>query len=142
MERITRKDLDAMFGRYVRAIEAGGYVRDGYHLTLDIGSKTYGRAYRVYETANRELWGTDNGKGGKYGSGQYEPTIGRNYLGMTAREAYDALADRAGLLEDVAYAAQMKDGEGNRYRCTGCGQRDDNHPFAACEGAAFMKDGE
>jgi hypothetical protein len=50
------------------------------HLVLQEGSKTYGRAYRVFFTG-----------GSKYGSGHYEPRGFSDYLGGTKAEAAHSL---------------------------------------------------
>jgi len=50
------------------------------HLALQHGSKTYGRAYRIYLTG-----------GTKYGSGHCEPRYFSDYLGMTKDEAANKL---------------------------------------------------
>ena len=66
---------------------------------LDHGSKHYGRAFRVYLTGIQA-------EDGSYpqGSGHGRPPAGDDFLGMTKRDAFNALADRARALEDVAYA--------------------------------------
>lgn len=91
-----------MLGRYVRACEALDLVPDGYRVGLDHGSKTYGRAFRVYLTGIRAEDGTYPN-----GSGHGHPPAGRDFLGMTKREAYDRLADRAAVLEDVAHVQRI-----------------------------------
>jgi hypothetical protein len=88
MTRITRKDLDAATAAYVRALASAGILR---HPTqLQIGSKVNGVAYRMMFIVEggglSEAPGTSNG-----------------YLGMTAREAYDALHAITRTIEDVLY---------------------------------------
>lgn len=100
--RITTAALEAAFGRYVRACERLGLVPDGYHVGLDHGSKTYGNAFRVYLTGNR----ADDGSYPN-GSGHSRPPAGDDFLGMTKREAYGRLRERAAVLEDVAYAQEV-----------------------------------
>lgn len=92
-ERTTNADLHIMLARYVRACEALELIPDGHRVGLDYGSKTYGRAFRVYMSPP-----------GSYA--HHRPPAGRDYLGMTKREAFDTLADRAAALEDVAYAQE------------------------------------
>ena len=89
MERITRSDLDHALEAHVRALDACGITYDG-RLVIDHGSKTYGRAYRLYHIASGE-------------TGHRNPPVGGDYLGMTAREAYDNLTTRNSVLFDVAY---------------------------------------
>ena len=98
-DRITNDDLAAMLGRYVRACKQLELIPDGYRVGLDHGSKTYGRAFRVYLTGVR----ADDGSYPN-GSGHGRPPAGSDFLGMTKREAFDTLADRAAVLEDVAYS--------------------------------------
>jgi hypothetical protein len=96
---ITTKDLAAVLARYVRACERFDLIPEGMRVGLDHGSKTYGRAFRVYLTGIQA-------EDGSYpqGSGHGRPPAGDDFLGMTKREAFRALADRARALEDVAYA--------------------------------------
>lgn len=106
-DRPTSKDVRRIFDQYEELVKEYGLIRPGYNLSLDIGSKTYGRAYRVYEVADRSLWGKkgdQNDYRGEYGSGQYEPTVGQNYLGMTAAEACDALITRKRMVYDMSRA--------------------------------------
>ena len=98
-ERITTRDLDGMLARYVRACERFGLIPDGYRVGLDHGSKYYGRAFRVYLVGIRAEDGS-----WPNGSGHGHPPAGRDFIGMTKREAYDTLADRSSVLEDVAHA--------------------------------------
>lgn len=110
-DRPTSKDVRRIFDQYEELVKEYGLIRPGYNLTLDEGSKTYGRAYRVYEVADRSLWGKkgdQNSYDGEYGSGHYEPTIGYNYLGMTAREAHDAIADRMRMVYDIVRALKLQ----------------------------------
>jgi hypothetical protein len=96
---ITNRDLYAALDRYVRVCDRLGLIPEGMRVGLDYGSKTYGRAFRVYLTGVRA-------EDGSYpqGSGHGRPPAGDDFLGMTKREAFNALADRARALEDVAYA--------------------------------------
>jgi hypothetical protein len=95
--KITTKDLEAQLARYVRACERLGLIPEGMRVGLDHGSKTYGRAFRVYLTGIRAEDGTYPN-----GSGHGRPPAGDDFLGMTKREAFTVLADRARTLEDVA----------------------------------------
>jgi hypothetical protein len=105
MDKVTNHQLRAIAGRIsVLAIRAGILEGDRWvdgipdhlidtryefpHLQLDMGSATYGRAYRL------------NGSGGSvYRTAHYDPMrLGSGYLGNTKREAYLALrAIEAGL---------------------------------------------
>lgn len=110
-DRPTSKDVTHIFSQYEELVKEYGLIRPGYNLTLDIGSKTYGRAYRVYEVADRSLWGKKGNASdwsGEYGSGLYEPTIGYNYLGMTAGEAHDAIADRKRMVYDIVRTLKLE----------------------------------
>ena len=112
-DRITNRDLEAMLGRYVRACEAHGLIPEGYRVGLDHGSKTYGRAFRVYLQGS-PVHNEDGGYDWPNGSGHHNPPAGGDFLGMTKREAYDRLADRARVLEDVAYARRQESQVGAR----------------------------
>ena len=89
MERITKADLQNALHGHIQALEACGITYDGV-LVLTHGSKTYGIAYRL----NRIPMGE---------TGHWRPPVGPDFLGMTAREAYDNLTTRNAVLFDVAY---------------------------------------
>ena len=81
----TQKDLDQLIevlAKLYAPLLEGEINEDTYesnkrpHLVLQIGSKTYGRAYRINLTG-----------GTKYGSGHWEPRHFSDYLGMTRAEA-------------------------------------------------------
>jgi hypothetical protein len=81
----TMQDLHrlvAVLEELVKPLLEGEEVEDTYesnkrpHLTLQAGSKTYGRAFRVHFTG-----------GSKYGSGHWEPRGFSDYLGGTKAEA-------------------------------------------------------
>ena len=115
MDRITRKDLDQALERHVAALAHVGIVYDG-RLVLSIGSKTYGNAYRLNLTGVmdrcqgrprtvthdgcHECGGTRESRS----SAHYRPPVGDDYLGMTAREAYDTLTARTRTIYDTARA--------------------------------------
>lgn len=100
-ERITTQDLEGVLSRYVRACDRLGLLPDGcFRVGLTYGSKTYGNAFRVYLVRIRSEDGSyccpeDDSY---YGP----PPAGNDFLGMTKREAFNTLADRARVLEDVA----------------------------------------
>lgn len=106
-DRPTSKDVEHIFAQYEELVKEYGLIRPGYNLSLDIGSKTYGCAYRVYEVADRSLWGQKEDEWQQYGSGQYEPTIGGSFLGMAAREAWDNLAGRKRVIYDIVRALKL-----------------------------------
>jgi hypothetical protein len=80
MEDLHR--LVAVLEELVKPLFEGENVEDVYesmkrpHLALEEGSKTYGRAYRIFFTG-----------GSKYGSGHWEPRGFSDYLGGTKAEA-------------------------------------------------------
>ena len=98
MERITRNDLNLAFAAHVAALE-----RHGLHdpatgrYVLDIGSKTYGRAYRLAFIPTGE-------------TGHYRPKVGGDFLGMTAREAHRELVSRTSIIGDVFYVLEQREG--------------------------------
>lgn len=89
MPRITNADLDRLFESYARQAP----TRPGYRLGLDYGSKTYGRAFRLFEI------NTDKTQPGW--SGHYAPLIGSDYLGMTKAEAFETLSTMRRVLVDL-----------------------------------------
>lgn len=78
-DRITRTDLAAMLDT-LRTAAIGAGVAEAARWRVDIGSKTYGRAYRLW------LASSDPSK-----TGHYSPAV-RDYLGMTAREAHATMS--------------------------------------------------
>lgn len=118
MERITRSDLDHALEAHVRALDACGITYSG-ELRLSTGSKLNGIAYRLYRTYvpykhdGSELWpGTPFMRNGvAVHTGHHNPPVGSDYLGMTAREAYENLCTRNAVLFDVAYARSLSTAE-------------------------------
>ncbi len=98
MERITRKDLDQALAAHVTALESVGIKYDG-RLVLSIGSKYYGNAYRLNRIPEGE-------------TGHWNPPVGGDFLGMTAREAYDRLTERTRTIYDTARAIREGMGKG------------------------------
>ena len=85
----TMEDLHRLVGtleKLVQPLLEGEVVEDTYesnkrpHLVLQEGSKTYGRAFRIFFTG-----------GSKYGSGHCEPRGFSDYLGGTKAEAEQSL---------------------------------------------------
>jgi hypothetical protein len=80
------RSLVATLEKLVQPLLEGDVVEDTYesnkrpHLVLQVGSKTYGRAFRVHFTG-----------GSKYGSGHWEPRGFSDYLGGTKAEAAHSL---------------------------------------------------
>lgn len=94
---ITRKDLNVVFEHVVRLATESGVVRPGMKLVLMEGSKTYGRAYRLYEQPINPEDGT-----GMHGTLLLGPG---SYLGMTKSEAYLTLST----IRDVLYAVTNRE---------------------------------
>lgn len=94
--RITRSDLRRAFEYHELALRRHGLLPDDHRLGLQIGSATYGNAYRLYVLHPGE-------------SGHYGPPIGSDYLGMTAREAHHELASRTRAIGDVFYVLRQAD---------------------------------
>ena len=85
----TVEDLRRLVGvleELVKPLLEGEIVEDTYesnkrpHIVLQVGSKTYGRAFRIHFTG-----------GSKYGSGHWEPRGFSDYLGGTKAEAEHSL---------------------------------------------------
>ena len=87
MSKVSASHLDGAFSRYVLACERLGLVTPGTELHLSHGSKINGIAFRVNVVT--EFGGLDH------------PPAGEAFLGFTKGEAFEKLADRARVLEDV-----------------------------------------
>jgi hypothetical protein len=86
--RITVKDVRTQFTRATKAAQAVGLTTE--HWAVDMGSKTNGRAYRLYALDPDT------------GSHSNTPLMS-DFLGMTAKEAHSTLAAYAYAWEAVAY---------------------------------------
>jgi len=110
-ERPTSADVERALTSYAETIDRAGELglrlkRDGARLVLEQGSKTYGRAWRLYET------GQPNDTTGQPCTGYYGPLVGSDYLGMTAREAHEAITTRHRVVADVLGAMRDVTREG------------------------------
>lgn len=85
MNRITEEQLNGVLVRYVRALDSLGMLQGG--LRLIAGSKTNGRAYRLFFLD----------------SGMAAPGTLNGFLGWTKREAYDTLYAMVLTLEAVNF---------------------------------------
>lgn len=90
MERIYNRDVRRAFAHHIDTLERYGISYDG-RLVLSQGSKTYGNAWRINRIPTGESYHAN-------------PPIGSDYLGMTAREAYDTLHERNRTIHDMASA--------------------------------------
>lgn len=113
MEQVTIEQVRGVFARFAEACTRYGLVADGRVLRLAEGSKLYGNAFRVYET------GTDRTVPGW--SAHHSPTVGSDFLGMTKREAYDALVTRARCVEDMGRELEIRLRFDGVY-CSECGE--------------------
>lgn len=95
-ERITAKDVHRAVEAHAACLARCGIAYAG-RLVLSEGSKLYGRAWRLNLTDTPR-------PDGSCSSGHSRPPIGDDYLGMTAREAYDALTERTRTIYDTAHA--------------------------------------
>lgn len=87
--RVTVQDLTAELQLMSLAAQRAG-VAEAANWRVDLGSKTYGRAYR--------LWLAKPGE-----TGHYSPTV-RDFLGMTANEALTTLRVLRNAFEAVTWA--------------------------------------
>lgn len=94
-ERITTKDVEGLF-ESVRKLASDAGVTEAENWRIDKGSKTYGRAWRVW------LWKDD----GTYA--HYSAALGTDYLGMTARETYASLQQLRSAFLAVIWAKDAK----------------------------------
>ena len=90
-ERVTTHQLEQLVRMITDEMRWAGMLNDSTKVVLDQGSKTYGRAYRLY-TVNY-----DNG-GGYSDSPLY---LGDGFLGMTKREAWLSLRSILRAMEAV-----------------------------------------
>jgi len=112
-ERPTRADVERALTSYAETIDRAGELglrlkRDGARLVLEQGSKTYGRAWRLYETGFVNYYVDQEGPS----TGYSRPIVGSEYLGMTAREAYEAITTRHRVVADVLGAMRDVTREG------------------------------
>lgn len=105
-ERPTAKDVERVLEAYREVLDRAPWqmIRPGARLVLEQGSKTYGRAWRLYETGHVDHTG-------EVTTGYYRPTIGDDFLGMTAREARAALSTRLRVVADVVLAMLEEGGD-------------------------------
>lgn len=103
-DRITAQDLRDALAAHVETLERCGITYGG-RLEIDEGSKTYGRAFRLYRTGYpvRDLDGSE-----RLTTGHANPPIGSDFLGMTKREAYETLTARTRTIADVADALGVR----------------------------------
>jgi hypothetical protein len=97
--RITNADLDRALTAHAETLDRYGLLPETARIGLDHGSKTYGRAFRLFVTYtdDRPSW-----------SAHHRPPIGDDYLGMTKAEAYGALTSRTRHIGDVFYILNQK----------------------------------
>ncbi len=111
---ITTADLERALASHVETLERAGITYAG-RLEIQYGNKTCGIAFRLYRTGYPvpcDPQGPTNdpdcpacaGTGSRLTTGHANPPVGSDYLGMTKREAYDALTTRTAVIADVSYA--------------------------------------
>ena len=102
--QITMRDLDVQLDRYVANLTALGIAYDG-HIGIQHGSKINGIAFRLYHTG----YPVPDGNGGQRPTtGHANPPVGSDFLGMTKREAWEALIAINTVLSDVAWRIGQK----------------------------------
>ncbi len=104
MRARTISEVRGMSARLERALRALDLMPKYAVLVLSEGSKYYGIAYRVNYQFTRECGPTGKPNEDSW-SAHYDFAFD-SYLGMTKREAYEALAMRASTLEAVLYAQE------------------------------------
>jgi hypothetical protein len=128
-DRITMDDLRRALEQHAAALAAAGITYDG-RLGIDEGSKTYGRAFRLYRTGylmpDRDGTMTPT-------SGHGNPPVGSDYLGMTKREAYDELTGRTRVLWDVAAARRDQATSADTVTRYGFARTADGYTCGACD---------
>ena len=96
MERTTERQLEQLVEMIAQEFRWANLLPDETKVVLDKGSKTYGRAFRLYTT----------GYGSSSGYSDKPLHLGDGYLGMTKREAYLSLRAILRTLEAVRGANQ------------------------------------
>jgi hypothetical protein len=91
MERTTEKQLEQLAKMISEELKWANLLPNETKVVLDKGSKTYGRAYRIYTT----------GYEGNSGYSDKPLHLGDGYLGITKREAYLSLRAILRTLEAV-----------------------------------------
>ena len=91
MERTTEKQLEQLAKMISEELKWANLLPNETKIVLDKGSKTYGRAYRIYTT----------GYEGNSGYSDKPLHLGDGYLGITKREAYLSLRAILRTLEAV-----------------------------------------
>lgn len=88
--KVTTADLERALVAHVQALRAHGMIGADETVGLDHGSKTYGRAFRLF---------LKRGSSGAH----YSPPMGGSggYLGMTKADAFDRLTTLTGAIYDV-----------------------------------------
>ena len=92
MERITEERLDQLVKMIAEEFRWAGLLPDETKVILEKGSKTYGRAYRLYTTGYES-------KGGEWSDKPLH--LGDGFLGLTKREAWLSLRAILRTLEAV-----------------------------------------
>lgn len=96
MQTITINDYRNACRHHVDALTTYGLIdEDVTGVVFSTGSKTYGNAYRM----NLLREGS---------TGHYQPSIGSDFLGMTRREAYEAVTARTRTIHDMAYVLKLE----------------------------------
>jgi hypothetical protein len=109
-DRITVKDVRALLDSVKRAAISAG-IDEASRWHLEVGSKTYGNAWRIwlahedYERAVRSPVGALPEDLDPGWSAHYSPIV-RDYLGMTAREAFDTLNTLRNAFHAVTWARE------------------------------------
>ena len=96
MERTTDRQLEQLVEMIAQEFRWANLLPDETKVVVEHGSKTYGRAFRLYTT----------GYGSSSGYSDKPLHLGDGYLGMTKREAYLSLRAILRTLEAVRGANQ------------------------------------
>ena len=96
MERTTDRQLEQLVEMIAQEFRWANLLPDETKVVVEHGSKTYGRAFRLYTT----------GYGSSSGYSDKPLHLGDGYLGMTKREAYQSLRAILRTLEAVRGANQ------------------------------------
>jgi len=89
--RVTDGQFHHLADRITDELRFAGMIEKGDRMVIEIGSKTYGRAYRLYRRAN---------EGGGYSDSPLH--LGDGFLGMTGDAAYRTVIGILRTLEAVS----------------------------------------
>lgn len=99
MARVTGGQLQQVTGSIEHLLRTLGMIGDGDRMVIEIGSKTYGRAFRIYRVGE-----------GSTGLSDAPLHLGDGFLGLTSTDALRSLRMIRCTLSSVVEARRKADG--------------------------------